>query len=170
MSKGDTFPIGKITGVHGVRGEVRLRTFEGIEDFPWKSVLIMGDPPRPIAVEKARPHKKGFLLVLEGVSTRDDAERLVGSTLAVTRDQLPEAEPGEYYLADLMGMEVVTEDGRTLGSITGVITTAGNDVLEVRGPSEEVLIPAIEDVVLEVNTSEGKVVVRLIEGLLPEEK
>ena len=80
---------------------------------------------------------------------------------------LPEPEPGEYYQRDLIGMSVVTTEGQELGEVTAIIETGANDVFEIHGPLGEVLIPFINDVVIEIDTQKGLITVDPLEGLLP---
>lgn len=162
--------IGKITGVHGIRGEVKLTPYGELVEFPWASVYITGGVvKKKVKVVRARKHKGFFLVELEGFPTRNDAEGLVGLELSVERDELPELPEDEFYYYDLIGMDVYTEDGGLLGTVRGIIHTGSNDVFEVKGDKGEVLIPAIEEVVLEMDIENKKMTVRLMEGLLPQE-
>jgi 16S rRNA processing protein RimM len=91
---------------------------------------------------------------------------LVGSQLLVDRNQLPPLPDGEYYWCDLLGMTVVLDDGSPLGEITDIIATGSNDVYVVKSGEREVLVPAIEDVVLNIDPVAGEMRVALLEGLL----
>jgi 16S rRNA processing protein RimM len=100
---------------------------------------------------------------------REEAEGLRGSEVSVSKQELPALPEGEYYWFELMGMEVQSEDGRALGKIFNIVTTGSNDVYEVRGPLGEILIPAIEGVVIGVDAEKKRMTIRIPEGLLPDE-
>lgn len=180
MSKSDTVPVGRITGPHGIRGEVKVYVY-GDADFPYKEVYIEGRS-NPLKVIKARPHKGVVIVEFKGLGDRNEAERLAGAELFVPSSELPGLEPGEYYHADLIGMEVraldfVPEVGASaaegeggpamsIGTVRDVISTGSNDVLEVDGPFGEVLVPVIPGVVEGIDVDEGLITVRLPEGLI----
>jgi 16S rRNA processing protein RimM len=130
---------------------------------------LKGRPELLLTVETSRPHKGGWLVFFEGIEDRDAAEAIAGSTLSVNEDRLPPLEEGAYYHYQLEGLEVVTEDGKTLGRVETVLETGANDVLSVQGPTGEVLLPVIDSVVREIDHEAGRIVVTLIPGLIPEE-
>jgi 16S rRNA processing protein RimM len=169
-SKDDTIPVGKITGLHGVKGEVKLTPYGDLEGVEWKTVYIaIGGSVLTVVVNRSRAHKGRFILELEGYSDRDSAATLTGAEVSIKKDDLPPLAEDEYYYDDLVGMEVVTDDGRELGLLKTIISTGSNDVFEVKGPLGEVLIPAIRQVVLDVDSGKKRITVHLLEGLLPEE-
>ncbi len=163
--------IGRIIAPHGIRGEVKV---EALTDFPERfkagSNAFLGagteDPAaRPVKISAARPHKGGFLVKLDSVPDRNAAELLRGRYLLIpAADAMPLGEH-ENYLHDLIGLQVATVDGRDLGELREVLFTNANDVYVVRGPAGEVLLPAIRDVVLQVDLSARRMVVALPEGL-----
>lgn len=171
MSTDELIPIGRITGAHGIKGEVKLAPYGPLDDIEWTTLNISreGKPPEVRRVLSFREHKGVYLVVLEGVPDRNAAEALAGYEAAVPESCLPEAAEDEFYYSDLVGMEVFTEEGTLLGRVENVFSTGSNDVLEVSGPSGEVLIPAIENVVLRVDMDGKKITVRLMEGLLPDQ-
>ncbi len=172
MSKDEALvPIARITGVHGIKGEVKAAPYGALDSFEWGPVFLTGKgKTQAWKVVRARMHKGHYILVLEGCADRNTAETLVGYEISVKKEDLPEAGEDEYYYFDLIGMEVYTEDGLHIGRIENVISTGGNDVLETHGPRGEVLIPAIEEVIVRVEAENRKIIVRLMEGLLPEEE
>jgi len=113
------------------------------------------------AVESVRFHKGAALVKFEGVDSIDDAEELRGLLLAVPEEDRPELAEGQFWMGDIIGLEAVYEDGRPIGRITEVLRGKANDVW-VAG---DVMIPAIRDVVAEVDVPGGRVVVRAVEGL-----
>ena len=112
----------------------------GIKNMPW----------REFEVEAAKIHGDGLVVKLKGVDDRDAALALKSKHIAVTRDSMPEAEEGEYYWSDLIGLEVTNLQQVILGKVTDVFETGANDVLVVQGERER-LLPFIADVVLDVD-------------------
>jgi 16S rRNA processing protein RimM len=170
LSKEELIPIGKISGAHGIRGEVKLAPYGPLDDIQWDTVYIAGHgkAPEPRKVLSRRLHKGAYLVFLGGVPDRNAAETLAGHEVFVRRYAIPDAGEGEFYYADLVGMEVFTEEGKLIGRVDNVFSTGGNDVFEVSGPFGEVLIPAIESVIILVEPEKRKITVRLLEGLLPD--
>ncbi len=164
MVKADTelVAIGRITGVYGVRGWVRVASdtepSTRILDYgPWQ--LRVGNEWLSYEVLEGRAQGRSLVVKLKGLDDRDAAGHLAGARIAVRRSALPELDPGDYYWADLEGVEVVTRDGRALGLVDHVMATGGNDVLVVVGERER-LIPFIENqVVLEVDLEAGRITV-----------
>jgi len=162
--------LGKIVGVHGIKGHVKIHC--EAESFsilaPGRSVIIR-DPKgvnRVMEIVDARPQGRTLLLRLEGVSDRNAAEMLRGLDLLVEKSRLPELEPDTYYWADIAGMSVVSVDGQLVGNVASLIVTGSNDVYVVRTPDGgEILIPAIASVVLEIDPDRRIMRVNLPEGL-----
>jgi len=164
--------IGRVLRPHGVSGELRV---EVITDSPERLelhaqfYLAHPDSPevvRPFPVEKVHHHKKDIILLkLSGCDSRDQAEALRGSLVRIPfQDVAPLAE-GEYYVFQLVGMQVETEDGQNLGRLARVLETGANDVYLVQGPQGELLLPAVETVVRQVDVDANRVVVRLMPGM-----
>lgn len=118
----------------------------------------------------ARSHKQGVRLAIMDVTTRDQAESLVGCELWIPRESLPPLDEDTHYWVDLIGLAVFTRDGEYLGQVSDIIATGANDVYVVQTPKgypvQEILLPAIASVVLEVNEVDRKMVVELPEGLI----
>lgn len=169
--KDEIIAVGRITGAHGIRGEVKLAPYAPLDGAVWKTVHVRaGKDDRPVEVVRVRPNKGFLIIALRGLGDRNAAEALAGCELCMSKADLPELADDEYYYSDLVGAAVVTDDGKELGAVTGIIPTGSNDVLEVKGPLGTVLIPAIEDVVLEVDMESARIVVHLLEGLVEGEK
>ncbi len=163
--------VGRILAPHGVRGEVKV---EIMTDFPDRFMehprLYLGRSSTPVRVGSARFFKQFVLLKLEGYPDRNSVEGLRGELLQIPIGEAITLEEGEHYVYEMLGLEVITDDGRELGEITEVIETGANDVYVVRGPLGEVLLPDTDEVVLEVDLKGGKVEVHLLPGLMPEEQ
>ena len=165
MSQKKFVVIGQALKPFGIRGEIKVKVFtESLEAFENSSVLIFGETPHK--VESIRSHKGWVLVALEGVQTPDQAGEFSGSLIKTEQENLPGKEEDEYYWFELIGMKVSTVDGRDLGEITRITATGANDVIHVEGTYGEVLLPMIEDVVLEVDVEQKKMVVDPLEGLI----
>jgi 16S rRNA processing protein RimM len=142
--------IGKVGGPFGVKGWIKLLSWteprEEIADYsPWQ--IGRGDQWKDWKVAEFRPHGKGLAARLVGLDDRDKAAALLGADIAVWRDQLGEPEPGQYYWADLIGLEVKGAEGADFGRVEGLMATGANDVLVVKGERER-LIPFIQGQVI----------------------
>jgi 16S rRNA processing protein RimM len=154
--------LGRISGLYGVRGWVKLRSFtEPIENLLAYPDVELGSAGRWQKGRLAEGRRQGDGLVgrFAGVSDRDAAALLVGSEVAVVREQLPAPDEGEYYWADLLGLAVVTVSGVTLGRVVQMMATGANDVMVVAGERER-LVPFITGrFVEEVDLAAGRIVV-----------
>jgi len=162
--------IGEIGKPHGVRGEVKVfPQTELPERFTWLEFVYLGrERPRRVGVESARVNGTSVLLKLAGYDDRNAAETLRGEWLQVPEEEgIPLAE-GEYYLYQLEGIVVVTEEGDSLGRIVNIIETGANNVFVVGGGRGEILIPDTEQVVLDIDFDTGIMTIRPLPGLLPE--
>ena len=161
--------VGQVTKPHGVRGEVRVNIFTEIpERLTWLETIYIGETnPTEVGVEAVRFHKGFALLKLVGYHTRESAETLRGEFLCVTEAEAIPLEDGEYYLYQLEGLQVVTDEGKELGKVVDVIETNANNVFVVRGQLGEVLLPDIDDVVQDIDFENGCMQVHLLPGLLP---
>jgi 16S rRNA processing protein RimM len=159
--------VGRITRAHGVKGEVAVLPLSQVADRfePGSRVLAGEDGRRVLTVAEARPHRSRLLVTFEGVGDRDQAEALQGTYLFVPASDAPSLPPGEYWTHDLIGCQVITENGRPLGVLREVIRTPANDVWAVEGEDGETLVPALKDVVREVDLDARRIVVREIAGL-----
>lgn len=167
------FTVGSIVGTHGLRGEVRVLSRT---DFPHLrfvkgSVLTMqGDhhsEARVVHVRSARSHKNIYIVGFEEVTSIEEAEKYRGKDLLVTREQLPELSEGHYFVRDLIGSTVVSDDGEFSGKLVDVLSPGANDVYVVKtAGGTEVLLPAIPDCILAVDIENKKITVHLMPGLL----
>ena len=152
--------LGHISGVHGVRGWVKVHSLteprDAIFDYqPW----LLGDSAEETTYSQAKEHGKKLIALFEGISDRNQAEGLVHQEIWVYRDQFPELAEGEYYWSDLVGMTVKLENGETLGTLQSLMATGANDVMVVKG-SREYLVPFVqEQYVKSVNLEGGEIIV-----------
>ena len=171
----DLFQVGVITAPHGVRGEVKVfpTTDDNARFKNLKTVLLdQGRGTRELEIEGVKFFKNMVILKFKGIDDRNDVERMRQAKLLVTRENAVELGKDEYFIADLIGLRAIDEEGEAFGTISDVIQTGANDVYVVTTKQgEEVMIPAIKDCILEVSVEEqdgqaGYVRIHLLPGLL----
>ena len=152
-------------GAHGVAGEIRARILSDVSHRfePGRQLYFQGQP-RLILSSAFRPPDR-VILKLAGVDTAAQARACAGQEILAAAEDSPHLPEGEYFHYQLMGLRVVTEEGEFLGQVTEIIETGSNDVYVVRGPAEEVLLPALAQVIRAVDLAAGTMTVRLLEGL-----
>ena len=165
-----TLLIGKIQATQGIRGQLRVIPFAGDASSISKLKSVMIKSPTGameiFPVVSAKAHGKRVILTLKPFDNINQVLHLVGRELYAEREALPDLPSDEFYWSDLLGLEVVTEEGEALGELVDIIETGSNDVYVVRLDGREVLIPALEDVVLSVDLGANRMTVSLPEGLL----
>ena len=163
--------IARIVAPHGVRGDVRA---EVITDFPERfattGAVYVGEPPRRYALTATRLAGRVVLLHLEGVETREQAAALAGQPVLVPVSEAVSLPPGQFFWHQIVGLRVETTAGATLGRVTQVLRTGGNDVYAVETAEGELLLPAIRQVVKAIEPERGRMVVELLPGLEPERR
>lgn len=163
------FIIGDIVNTQGIKGEMRVipcvdevTRFELLD----KVYIDLKGKITEYQVQSVRYHKQFVLLKLKGIDDMTSAERLKGSIVKITEDMAIPCEEGEYYVRDLYDMTVFTDEGENLGIITDVLFTGANDVYVITPENgKDILIPAIKQVVLDVDVENKKMTVKLLEGL-----
>jgi 16S rRNA processing protein RimM len=162
--------LGKIIATHGIRGQLRVVPFSGEMSVivSLRSLLLKGPESamEPFEVAHAAAHGKKVLITLKGIDNINQVLHLVGREVYALREQLPELPPDEYYWCDLLGLRVVTVGGEALGTLAEIIATGSNDVYVIRDGTRECLIPALEDVVVNIDLDAGVMTVSPPEGLL----
>ena len=173
MEKNGFIPVGKVIGVHGLNGATKVHSYaESLAVFePNSSILLTSADSRrdTYSVTWVKSHSRGILLGLKGITNRDQAKKLVGSEILIERTRLPEPENGEFYWCDIIGLSVYSSREEYLGRVTSIIATGSNDVYVVKdldnSEKNEILIPAIESVVQEIDLQRQIMRVDLPEGL-----
>lgn len=164
--------VGHIIGVHGLHGELKIELYT---DFPERFApgvtLFMGPDLEEVEIRQVRPHKGHLLIMLDGINDRTTAEGLRSLWLFVDEADAAELEEGAYWIHDIIGLKVETDTDTVLGKVVDVLATGANDVYIVR-PAEginrgqEILLPAIADVILAVDLAAGILRVHIPEGLI----
>ncbi|WP_303901012.1 ribosome maturation factor RimM [Thiohalomonas denitrificans] len=145
--------LGRVSGLYGVGGWVKVFSHtQPRENILQYSAWYLREGDRWVrhSLLKGRRHGKAVVALLEGCDDREEARALIGADIAITREQLPKAGPGEYYWSDLIGLEVVTVGGEQLGRVDHLMETGANDVLVVAGERER-LIPFVDEVIISVD-------------------
>lgn len=162
MTGSDIVVLGRLADPYGIRGWVRLHAF-GDDPLAWAEMPVWwlsrdGEAWREVKLEGMRAHGDGLVALFEGIADRNAAEALKGMLVGAPRAALPATDEGEYYWADLIGLEVVNTAGEALGQVAGLIETGANDVLRVVAKDgSERLLPFVSAVVLAVEKGAGRV-------------
>ncbi len=166
----DMLQVGVITATHGVRGEVKVfPTTDDTARFKKSQILILdtGRERLTLKVRNVKFFKQFVILKFEGIDNINDIEKYKRCPLLVRREDAVPLEDDEYFIADMIGILVETEDGDTFGTLKDVIKTGANDVYVIASETHgEVLIPAIKECILEVDIEAGRMKIHLMEGLL----
>jgi 16S rRNA processing protein RimM len=167
------YTVGKIVNTHGLLGELRIfpETDFADERFAKGSELVFVEPQTniriPVLIESAREHKKMFIVKFKGFHHINDVEKYKGWLLKVEEQYMLELPDDEFYYHEIIGCLVVTDEGEELGTISEILSPGANDVWVVERPSgKSVLLPYIDDVVLDVDIENKRVKVHIMEGLL----
>ena len=162
--------IGQIVNTFGIKGFVKVNPFvDDISRFDdLKKVYIKRNKAlKEMEIEEVKYHKNMVLIKFKSIDRVEDAEQLRNSYLEVDRENAIELEEGTYFIADLLGLNVVTEENEFLGKLEGIFNTGSNDIYVVKSEDgKQLLLPAISEVIKEINLNESKIVVHLIEGLI----
>jgi 16S rRNA processing protein RimM len=152
--------LGRIAGVFGVKGWVKVISHteprEGILEYQnW--LLKRGDGWQAVTVQDGKRHGKSVIAKLTDIEDRDAAAELLDVEIAVTREDLPQTQDGEFYWTDLEGLQVVHRDGRSLGKVAYLMATGANDVLVVDGDEERLIPFVMGEVILDVDLGKGQI-------------
>jgi 16S rRNA processing protein RimM len=162
-------PIGEIVGTHGIKGHLKVMPYGDSMDlfFPGKELAVSrgGEALATFRIAFAGPHKRVIRLGLEGIGSIETAEAWIGCQVCIDNISLPQLEEGSYYWHQIMGLEAFTLDDRRLGRVVAILPTGSNDVYVVRDGKREVLIPAIDSVVVDIDLKQKMLRVDLPEGL-----
>jgi 16S rRNA processing protein RimM len=161
--------IGKVVGIHGIKGTNKLRSYaESLTVFsPDRSILVrdLRGHEASYEINWVKPHTGTPLISFKGITNRDQAKALIGGELFIPQSELPELDGDTYYWFELIGIDVYTKSEEFLGRVESIIETGSNDVYVVKRHEKEVLIPALESVVLEIDLQHKRMQVDLPEGL-----
>ncbi len=163
--------IGNIAGSHGIQGAVKVYSYaESFSVFKTGITILVKNPidstVKDYGIKWSAPHSRFVLLLLEGIDSRILADNLKGFELFIKKSDLPQLEDGTYYWNDIIGISVYTSEDKLIGRVESIIQTGANDIYVVKNEKdEEVLVPAIESVVSNIDIIQKKMKVNLPEGL-----
>jgi 16S rRNA processing protein RimM len=162
--------IGKLRRPHGVKGEILM---DVLTDFPERIrpgvTVYVGEAHRSLVVRSCRPHAEGMLISFEGYSLPESAGELRNALVQVPSQDRPRLPEGDFYHHQILGLSVVDQNGDRLGVVTGILETGANDVFVITmDDNREILVPYTDTIVQSITPEEGKMIVQLLPGLLPE--
>ncbi|MFD2612975.1 ribosome maturation factor RimM [Paenibacillus gansuensis] len=167
------FTVGKLVNTHGIRGEVKILSQSDFAEqrFAPGSQLVLVHPEtgdqQAIEIESSREQKNVYLTRLKGFDNINDVERFKGWLVKISERFVEDLQEDEYYFHEIIGCQVITDEGELLGEIKEILTPGANDVWVVARPNgKPVLLPVIDDVVLDVDVKNKTVRVHIMEGLL----
>ena len=166
----DMLQVGVITQTHGVRGEVKVfPTTDDVNRFKKLKQVILdtGKETMPLEIQSVKFFKQFVILKFKGIDNINDIEKYKRCSLYVTREHAVALEEDEYFIADMIGMEVCTEDGNIFGTLKDVIETGANDVYVIENAEHgEVLVPAIKECIRSVDIEKWQMMIHLMDGLI----
>lgn len=166
----DFLAVGRLRRPHGVRGEILM---EVMTDFPERlidgMVLYIGTEHRPLRMLRQRTHHKALIVTFEGFETPEDIGEFRNQFVFIPTTSISPLPEGEYYHHQILGLQVISESGDSLGKVVDIIETGANDVYVIqRENAADILLPAIDDVILEIDLHKGEMRVCLLPGLIGE--
>lgn len=167
----DYIVIGKIDRAHGIKGEAIITSYSDFpERFEHDNIVYVSsrnNQKQELKIEKSRVHHNRFIIKFYNIDTRNEAEQLRGLTLEILSEQIASLPEGRYWHHDIVGLDVYTDDNGFLGTISEVLENPANDIYVVKTPDKkEILLPAIKDVILNIDLDNKKMTVKLIPGLI----
>ncbi len=162
--------IGQIVNTFGIKGMVKVKPFtddiKRFEDLE-KVYVEQNKTKKQYEIEDVKYHKDMVLIKFKGIDKVEDAELLRNSYLKINREDEPELEEGTYYIVDLIGLEVYSDEGKLIGKVDDIFNNGSCDIYEIKDElGKQLLLPAISDVIKEINLKEKKIVVHILKGLI----
>lgn len=165
----DLISVGTVIRTRGLKGEVRVQTADGRKDRFSEGMLLYTDSGEKLHISKIRSDGLFSYLFFDEISSIEEAEKLLRKQLYVLEEDLPDPEPGFYYVKDLIGLRVMDEKNHIFGTVKDVLSYASNDIyVVVTENRKEILIPAVHDVIRKISPDEGYIRIQAMKGLLDE--
>ena len=164
------FTVGIILKPQGLKGEVKVKSLmhdiARVAEVDACRIYHRDGREERLKVRKIHMHGQKVLFQFEGIDDRISAENLAGAEIRVRRELMPELDEDEYYLGEIIGYTVVTDDGATIGEVEDIMDFPANDVIQVNYDGREILIPMIPDIIRQVDHEKGQITITVMEGLL----
>ena len=161
--------IGQIVNTFGIKGMVKIKPFtDDIKRFDRLETIYIENKRgrKEYEIEEVKYHKNMVLLKLKGIDKIEEAENLRNAYLEIARGDEPSLEEGTYYIVDLIGLEVYTEDDKLLGKVDDIFNTGSNDIYVVKDElGKQILLPGIGEVIKKIDLENQKIIVHLLKGL-----
>lgn len=168
--KQEYFEIGQIVNTFGIKGMVKVNPFtDDVFQFEEMETILVEkkDELLEIQIEEVKYSKNQVLLKLKGIETIEEANKYRGCYLKIPRQKARKLPEGTYFIADLIGLDVYTDENELLGTLLDIYNSGANDIYVVKDIlGKQILLPAIKEVIKDVNLDEGKITVHIIEGLI----
>ena len=165
----DFLEIGKIVKPHGLKGSVKVLSYlvsgDLLEALERLSIRQRNNETVSYSLKSLKVKGRCFYLEMEGIETIEQADALIGCPVLIPADKLKALPEGEYYWQELIGLEVITEEGCPVGKVERIFPAGDGDVYVCTGGEREILLPAIEEVVRKIDPAKGVMVVRLLDGI-----
>lgn len=166
----DYFEIGQIVNTFGIKGMVKIKPFtENLEQFEELERIYIKNKKskKEYKIQEVKYHKQMVIIKFEGVENPEEADLLRGSYVLINRKDAKPLEEGTYYIVDLLGLEVYTDENILLGKVEDIYNTGSKDIYVVKDNlGKQVLLPGIEDVIKKVDLENKKIIVHIIPGLM----
>ena len=162
--------IGQIVNTFGIKGMVKVKPFtDDIKRFDYLENIYIekNNTQKEYEIEEVKYHKDMVLIKFKGVDTVEQAELLRNAYLTISRDSVEKLEEGRYYIVDMLGLEVYTDEQVLLGTLDDIFNTGSNDIYVVKDKQgKQILLPAIQDVIKQIDMENRKMIVHLLPGLV----
>ncbi len=162
--------IGQIVNTFGIKGMVKVKPFtDDIKRFDYleKIYIEKNNTQKEYEIEEVKYHKDMVLIKFKGIDTVEQAELLRNAYLTISRDSVEKLEEGRYYIVDMLGLEVYTDEQVLLGTLDDIFNTGSNDIYVVKDKQgKQILLPAIQDVIKQIDMENRKMIVHLLPGLV----
>ena len=162
--------IGQIVNTFGIKGMVKVKHFtDDIKRFDYleKIYIEKNNTQKEYEIEEVKYHKDMVLIKFKGIDTVEQAELLRNAYLTISRDSVEKLEEGRYYIVDMLGLEVYTDEQVLLGTLDDIFNTGSNDIYVVKDKQgKQILLPAIQDVIKQIDMENRKMIVHLLPGLV----
>lgn len=164
------FEIGQIVNTFGIKGMVKVNPFtDDISQFEEMETILVDKKGSllEMQIEEVKYSKNQVLLKLKGIETVNDAEKYRNCYLKLPREKARKLPKNTYFIADLIGLEVYTEEGKLLGKVDDIYNTGASDIYVIKDElGKQILLPAIKDVIKQIDLEQEKIVVHLLDGLV----